>query len=132
MATVKKKLGKHKLPSYATMMADYHRAFAPELKAMIDTLPIDRGERVLDFACGDGCYAQWLARRVGPAGQVLALDISPAFLDLAQPDGPPFGAGTEGFSFFRRTSSTCRWRPIASTWSGVPRACTVCLIRPTH
>ena len=66
------------------MMAHYHRAFAPELRAMIDSLPINGGERVLDFACGDGCYAQWLARRVGPAGQVLALDISPAFLDLAR------------------------------------------------
>ena len=66
------------------MMADYHRAFAPELKAIIESLPIRRGERVLDFACGDGSYSRWLARHVGPAGKVLALDISPAFLDVAR------------------------------------------------
>jgi ubiquinone/menaquinone biosynthesis C-methylase UbiE len=84
LAAVKKNPGKLGLPAYAAMMADYHRAFAPELKAIIQSLPIRPGERILDFACGDGSYARWLARRVGPAGKVLAVDISPAFLDVAR------------------------------------------------
>ena len=84
MASLKEKPGKQKLPAYARMMAHYHRAFAADLKAIIEGLPIRRGDRVLDFACGDGSYAQWLAQRVGPKGKVLALDISPAFLDLAR------------------------------------------------
>ena len=84
MASVKKKPVEQGLPTYAAMMADYHREFASELKGIIESLPIRRGERVLDFACGDGSYARWLARRVGPAGKVLALDISPAFMDVAR------------------------------------------------
>lgn len=83
-AAVRKKPRKPGLPAYASMMADYHRAFAPELKEIIQSLPIRRGERILDFACGDGSYARWLARRVGSAGKVLALDISPGFLDAAR------------------------------------------------
>ena len=39
LASVKKNPGKPGLPAYASMMADYHRAFAPELKAIIQSLP---------------------------------------------------------------------------------------------
>lgn len=72
------------LPDYAPMLADYHRAYAPELQAMVAGLPIRAGDRVLELACGDGVYARWLAERVGPTGSVTALDASPAFLDLAR------------------------------------------------
>jgi ubiquinone/menaquinone biosynthesis C-methylase UbiE len=65
-------------------MAAYHRAFPPELIEIIKGLPIHRGDAVLDFACGDGSYALWLARRVGEAGKVIALDVSPAFLEVAR------------------------------------------------
>ncbi len=39
---------------------------------------------MLDLACGDGVYSRWLAEHVGSQGQVLAVDLSPAFLDLAR------------------------------------------------
>lgn len=71
------------LPDYAPMLADYHRAYAKELRAMVAGLPIREGDRVLEVACGDGVYSRWLAERVGPTGSVTALDVSPAFLDLA-------------------------------------------------
>lgn len=61
-------------------MADYHRAFAPELKDVVAALPIKRGDCVVDLACGDGSYSCWLAGRVGTIGSVLALDVSSAFL----------------------------------------------------
>ena len=84
LAAVKKRSGKQGLPDYSSMMAAYHRAFAPELKAIIKSLSIRPGQLVLDFATGDGTYAQWLARDVAPTGKVLALDISPAFLEVAR------------------------------------------------
>lgn len=78
-----------KLPGYAGMLTDYHRAYAKELKAMIAGLPVRAGDRVLELACGDGVYSAWLAERVGPDGSVTALDVSAAFLDLARRNAGP-------------------------------------------
>jgi SAM-dependent methyltransferase len=72
------------VPDYAPMLADYHRAFAAELRAMVAGLPVREGDRVLDVACGDGCYTGWLAERVGSRGLVAAFDASTAFLALAR------------------------------------------------
>lgn len=50
-------------------------------------------ERVLDLACGTGAVARQVAPRVGAAGTVVGLDVSPAMLDVARslpaPPGPP-------------------------------------------
>ena len=73
-----------RLPDYAPMLADYHRAYAKELGAMVDALPIRPGDRVLELACGDGAYARRLADRAGPTGALTAVDFSPAFLGLAR------------------------------------------------
>src|SRR4051794_14933653 len=83
LASVDTSAERSKLPAYARTMAAYHRTFARELRAIIRTLPLRPGACVADFACGDGSYTRWLARRLGPGGKVLALDISPAFLELA-------------------------------------------------
>lgn len=72
------------IPDYETLLAAYHEAFAAELQAMIAGLPIAPGDRVLEVACGDGDFARRLARHVGPAGSVTAVDISPAYLELAR------------------------------------------------
>ena len=77
------------LPGYAPTLMAYHRAFGRELRAMIAGLPLRPGDRVLDLACGDGVYARWLAERLGEGGHVLAVDLSPAFLDLARQEVPP-------------------------------------------
>lgn len=71
------------LPPYATMLSAYHRAYQSELRRMLGDLPLDGGERVLDVACGDGFFSRLLADRVGSEGQVVAIDISRAFLNLA-------------------------------------------------
>jgi ubiquinone/menaquinone biosynthesis C-methylase UbiE len=84
LGSVKHAAGRSKLPDYARMMSAYHRAFARELQEIVRSLPVHRGDRVVDFACGDGSYSRWLARRVGREGTVIGLDISPAFLKLAQ------------------------------------------------
>jgi SAM-dependent methyltransferase len=68
------------LPPYAPMLAAYQRAHAAELRAMIADLRPPPGGLVLDVACGAGAYACWLAEEIGPDGQVIGLDIDPAFL----------------------------------------------------
>lgn len=73
-----------KIPAYASMLAAYHRAQATKLRAMLAGLPLRPGDRVLDMACGDGCYAVWLAELVAPKGVIVAVDRSPAYLALAQ------------------------------------------------
>lgn len=72
------------LPDYAPMLSAYHRAFAPELRTMVDNLPIRNGDRILEIACGDGAYTGWLAERAGVDGSVTALDVSSAYLEIAQ------------------------------------------------
>ena len=72
------------LPDYEPMLADYHRAFAKELRAMVGSLPIREGDRVLDLACGDGAYSHWLVERVGATGAVMAVDLLPAYLNVAR------------------------------------------------
>ena len=52
--------------------------------AALDLLGIAPGERALDAGCGSGPLARALARRVGPAGRVVGLDPSPAFLAVAR------------------------------------------------
>jgi ubiquinone/menaquinone biosynthesis C-methylase UbiE len=47
-------------------------------------LEVPAGARVLDFGCGFGETCLELGRRVGPAGEVLGLDCTPAFLEIAE------------------------------------------------
>jgi SAM-dependent methyltransferase len=72
------------VPAYQTLLGAYHRAFAPERRAMIEALPLKPGESVLEVACGDGASTAILAGRVGPEGRVVASDLLPAYLDLAR------------------------------------------------
>ncbi len=72
------------VPAYEPMLAAYHRAFARELRAMVDSVPIDPGQSVLDMACGDGVYSPMLADRVGASGRVVAVDVMPEYLELAR------------------------------------------------
>lgn len=50
---------------------------------MLDLAGIGEGDRVLDVAAGAGGQSIAAARRVGPAGSVLATDLSPTILDFA-------------------------------------------------
>ncbi len=86
------------IPDYEPMLAAYHRAFAPELEAMVDTLPIREAMHVLDMACGDGVYSPWLARRIGPSGRVVAVDLLPQYLEIARKAAIASGHG-EGIEF---------------------------------
>jgi SAM-dependent methyltransferase len=55
----------------------------PATERMLDLAGVQTGSRVLDVAAGAGEQTLRAAHRVGPAGHVLATDISPAILEYA-------------------------------------------------
>ena len=60
-------------------------------QTMFDLARIGPGARVLDVAAGAGEQSLTAARRVGPAGHVLATDIAPALLERALADARAAG-----------------------------------------
>ena len=61
-----------------------HELWRPLAEAAWDRAGLKTGERVLDLGAGPGFAALDLARRVGPTGQVLALEHSPAYVVAGQ------------------------------------------------
>jgi trans-aconitate 2-methyltransferase len=64
----------------------YHTLSSPQQtwgKRVLDRLPLDGTEHVLDLGCGTGRVTGELAARL-PAGRVVALDRSPAMLSAAR------------------------------------------------
>jgi ubiquinone/menaquinone biosynthesis C-methylase UbiE len=59
-----------------------HEWLGPATDVMLDMAGIGLGSRVLDVAAGAGEQTLTIAKRVGPAGYVLATDISSNILDL--------------------------------------------------
>jgi len=55
---------------------------------MADCLGAAPGQRVLDVACGTGVLTRELARRVGPSGAVLGIDINDGMLAVARRTAP--------------------------------------------
>ena len=60
-------------------------------QAMLAEAQIGLGDRVLDIAAGAGDQTQDIARRVGTDGWVLATDVSPGILALAQKNAEAAG-----------------------------------------
>jgi predicted O-methyltransferase YrrM len=46
----------------------------------LETIGVTAGWRCLEVGAGAGSIARWLAQRVGPAGQIVAVDIDPRYL----------------------------------------------------
>jgi len=58
----------------------------PATERMLEMARVTEGSRVLDVAAGAGEQSLAIAERVGPRGQVLATDLSPAILEFAASD----------------------------------------------
>jgi ubiquinone/menaquinone biosynthesis C-methylase UbiE len=58
------------------------RAQEEDTPKLLEALAVRRGQTVCDMGCGNGYYTIELARRVGPRGRVLAVDIQPEMLHL--------------------------------------------------
>src|SRR6185295_3669194 len=64
------------------MMRPWSELYVPRL---LEAVEIGSGQRILDVATGTGAAALMAADRVGPRGQVVAVDISLPMLRMAQP-----------------------------------------------
>jgi 2-polyprenyl-3-methyl-5-hydroxy-6-metoxy-1,4-benzoquinol methylase len=56
----------------------------PATEQLLDSLSLDAGARCVDVGCGGGHVAIEIARRVGPGGSVLGIDLDEALLGLAR------------------------------------------------
>ena len=50
-------------------------------QAIADALQLEPGDTVADIGTGTGLFVRYLSERVGPEGRVVAVDISPAFVE---------------------------------------------------
>ena len=55
----------------------HYETCRPEYEALVRSVGIEPGWRVLDAGCGGGNYLPLLAELVGPAGRLHALDVAP-------------------------------------------------------
>jgi ubiquinone/menaquinone biosynthesis C-methylase UbiE len=58
--------------------------FGPWAATLLELILPQAGERVLDVACGTGVVARLVAQYVGPAGEVVGLDLNPGMLAVAR------------------------------------------------
>jgi ubiquinone/menaquinone biosynthesis C-methylase UbiE len=55
---------------------------------VVDAAQIETGQHVLDVACGTGVLARAAAKRVGPKGSVIGLDVNEGMLAVAERKAP--------------------------------------------
>lgn len=75
----------------------YDRVAEPQTRwgrVVLDRLPLDGAERVLDAGCGTGRVTELLAERL-PQGRVVAVDASAAMIEAARTRLEPFGDRVE-------------------------------------
>ena len=53
-------------------------------QALLEALGLEPGQVVADIGCGNGFYTLQMAKKVGPAGKVFAVDIQPEMLALLE------------------------------------------------
>jgi len=68
---------------------------APWAPLLVDGARLAEGERVLDVACGTGVVTRAAAKRVGPSGHVVGVDLNPGMLAVARSLPAPAGAPIE-------------------------------------
>src|SRR5262245_45865950 len=60
------------------------RVIGPTTEALLSRVGVAEGMRCLDVGCGLGAVTRELARRVGPGGQAVGVDVDERALDLAR------------------------------------------------
>lgn len=79
--TLMKETYARRASTYDASSGGYHIDLAHDFVQLINPQP---GEKVLDVACGTGLVAIHIASRVGPTGQVLAVDWSPEMQEIGK------------------------------------------------
>jgi SAM-dependent methyltransferase len=74
-------------PAYYEHARSYDRdtgVFQPYRRAVVEALPLQRGQVVLDVGCGTGLCCALLRDKVGPAGTVIGIEESPEMAAVAR------------------------------------------------
>ena len=87
------------------------RQLAPLGRLAMDRADLRPGERALDVGCGCGDTTLELARRLGPAGHAVGIDVSTAMLAVAEQRS--HAAGTPNVDFWNADAQTHRFSPAA-------------------
>jgi SAM-dependent methyltransferase len=73
--------------AYSKHAGSYDRdtgVFEPYRRAVVEALPLRRGQVVLDVGCGTGLCCGMLREKVGPRGSVLGIEESPEMAAVAR------------------------------------------------
>jgi len=71
-------------PGYDAWGATIQSLIRPAAEHLMDATGVEEGSSVLELACGGGAFTHFLAERVGAGGHVLATDLSPGMVALAE------------------------------------------------
>lgn len=74
-------------PAYYEHARSYNRdtgVFDPYRRAVVDALPLQAGQAVLDVGCGTGLFCSLLREKVGPDGTVIGIEESPEMAAVAR------------------------------------------------
>jgi 2-polyprenyl-3-methyl-5-hydroxy-6-metoxy-1,4-benzoquinol methylase len=75
----------HHLEGERSRLALMSRLLDPMHRRHIESLAVGPGARALEVGCGNGSISAWLAERVGPRGQAVALDLDLSLVDVRAP-----------------------------------------------
>ncbi len=85
------------LPAYAMDRASFPEMYERELVGplfrpfadpLLEEIQLTAGDRLLDIACGTGVVARAARERLGPAGHVVGVDLSPQMLEVGKRIAP--------------------------------------------
>src|SRR6266571_3588937 len=65
----------------AGFLDEHFQACRPEYEAMLRSVGLQPGWRVVDAACGSGGFLPLMAELVGPTGSIAAFDLAPDSID---------------------------------------------------
>jgi SAM-dependent methyltransferase len=86
-------------PTWTALQALLDRQLEPLGQASLEALVPEAGERIMDIGCGCGDTTLQIARRVGPLGSVVGVDISAPMLAVAR--GRAAEAGLSNATFLQ-------------------------------
>jgi SAM-dependent methyltransferase len=76
----------HHLEGERARLALMSQLLDPMHRRYIESLGLREGARTLEIGCGNGSMSAWLAERVGPNGQAVAVDLDLSLVDVRAPN----------------------------------------------